>query len=76
MHGSRGVWEILILLTQFYYELKTKKSSLFFKKQMDKLNPIIMHMAFPLGSDGKQSAYNARDLGLIPGSGRFPWRRE
>ena len=35
-----------------------------------------MHMAFPVGSDGKQSAYNARDLGLIPGSGRFPWRRE
>ena len=26
---------------------------------------------FPGGSDGKESAYNARDLGLIPGSGRF-----
>ena len=26
--------------------------------------------------DGKESAYNAGDLGLIPGSGRFPWRRE
>ena len=24
------------------------------------------------GSDGKETAYNARDLGLIPGSGRFP----
>ena len=25
---------------------------------------------FPGGSDGKASAYNARDLGSIPGSGR------
>ena len=27
---------------------------------------------FPGGSDGKASAYNAGDLGLIPGMGRFP----
>ena len=27
---------------------------------------------FPSGSDGKASVYNARDLGLIPGLGRFP----
>ena len=27
---------------------------------------------FPGGSDGKESACNVRDLGLIPGSGRFP----
>jgi len=26
---------------------------------------------FPGGSDGKESACNAGDLGLIPGSGRF-----
>ena len=25
--------------------------------------------------DGKESACNAGDLGSIPGSGRFPWRR-
>ena len=31
---------------------------------------------FPGGSDGKVSAYNAGDLGSIPGSGRFPWRRK
>ena len=29
-------------------------------------------MDFPGGSDGKASVYNAGDLGLIPGSGRFP----
>ena len=27
---------------------------------------------FPGGSDGKEFACNAADLGLIPGSGRFP----
>ena len=31
-----------------------------------------MLMDFPGGSDGKASAYNVRDLGSIPGLGRFP----
>ena len=31
---------------------------------------------FPGGSEVKASARNAGDLGLIPGSGRFPWRRK
>ena len=30
------------------------------------------YLGFPGGSDGKESTCNARDLGLIPGSGRFP----
>ena len=30
----------------------------------------------PGGSEGKASAHNAEDLCLIPGSGRFPWRRK
>ena len=30
-------------------------------------------MGFPGGSDGKESAYNAGDLGLIPG--KIPWRK-
>ena len=29
-------------------------------------------MGFPGGSDGKESTYNAGDLGLIPGLGRSP----
>ena len=33
-------------------------------------------MGFPGGSDGKESACNVGDPGLIPGSGRFPWRRK
>ena len=35
-------------------------------------------MGFPDGSAGKESACNAGDTGLIPGSGRegkIPWRR-
>ena len=31
-----------------------------------------MFSHFPGGSDGKESAYNARDPGSIPGSGRSP----
>ena len=29
-------------------------------------------MGFPGGKDGKESICNVRDLGSIPGSGRFP----
>ena len=29
-------------------------------------------MDFPGGSEGKASVYNVRDLGSIPGLGRFP----
>ena len=31
---------------------------------------------FPGGSGVKVSVWNAGDLGLIPGSGRSPWRRK
>ena len=30
------------------------------------------YLDFPGGSDGKESAYNAGDPGLIPGLGRYP----
>ena len=36
---------------------------------MDRL-PIPVFLGFPDGSDGKESACNAGDLGLTPGSGR------
>ena len=32
----------------------------------------LISTGLPCGSDGKASAYNAGDLGLIPGSGRSP----
>ena len=34
--------------------------------------PIPVLMGFPSGSDGKESACNAGDLGSIPGLGRYP----
>jgi len=33
---------------------------------------LFVNHGFPGGSDGKESAYNSRDLGSIPGSGRSP----
>ena len=33
-------------------------------------------LGFPGGSEGKASACNVGDMGLIPGLGRNPWRRE
>ena len=35
-----------------------------------------IYAGFPGSPDGKESACNVGDLGLIPGLGRFPWRRE
>ena len=34
--------------------------------------PTAVFMDFPSGSDGKESACNSGDLGLIPGLGRSP----
>jgi len=34
--------------------------------------PTLVFLGFPCGSAGKESACNARDLGLIPGLGRSP----
>ena len=39
----------------------------------DHVNQILrQRLGFPGGSDGKESAYNAGDVGLIPGSGGSP----
>ena len=37
------------------------------------LTPVFL--GFPGGSDGKESACNAGDLGSIPGLRKIPWRR-
>ena len=39
---------------------------------MPKKVSLSLLQGFPSGSDGKASACNARDPGLIPGSGRSP----
>ena len=38
----------------------------------NKLHSSMLAQIFPGGLDGKASAYNAEDLGSIPGSGRSP----
>ena len=38
--------------------------------------PTPVFLGFPGGSDGKESACNAGDLGSIPGVGKIPWRRK
>ena len=40
------------------------------------IKPIYERLGFSGGSDGKKSTCNERDLGLIPGLGKIPWRRE
>ena len=42
------------------------------KESKRPLNTIMFYLGFPGGSDGKESAYNAGDLGSTPGSGRSP----
>ena len=39
---------------------------------MENLNALRMYMGFPGGSNDKESACNAGDLGMISGSGRSP----
>ena len=46
------------------------------QRERTNLTQIVFRVGFPGGWDGKESACNAGDLGLIPGSGKFPWRRE
>ena len=38
------------------------------------VNPLIISLDFPGGSDGKESACNVGDLRSIPGLGRSPWQ--
>ena len=40
------------------------------------LEVLPMSRSFLGVSDSKGSAYNAGNLGLIPGLGKFPWRRK
>ena len=46
-------------------------SSCFFEPSVSH-DALHISLDFPGGSDGKVSVYNVRDLGSIPGLGRFP----
>ena len=43
-----------------------------FRKKLLSLAPFYRGEGFPCGSAGKESTYNAGDLGTIPGLGRAP----
>ena len=72
---SLAFWHFFRILSLFIYfslnNCKGQKITLFV------LYKCSLHicLGFACGSDGKESAYGARDSGTIPGSGRWPWRR-
>ena len=61
--GSKTLGKVLPALKT----ITVSSSSFFFLKQV----PVLL-MGSPGGSEGKESACNAGDLGLIPGLGRSP----
>ena len=53
----RSSFQTILICVFFFFNLVT---------------PLVGHHGFPGGSDGKESACNAGDLGSIPGLGRSP----
>ena len=43
-----------------------------YSKDLGFYSVLCFNMGFPGGTDGKESACNGRDLGSIPGLGRYP----
>ena len=60
-----GMWYMLVPLGYGKF-----KSLPFFKTLFERLR------GFPGSSDGKASACNVGNLGLIPGRSKIPWRRK
>ena len=52
--------------------LQGKSAKLIYPEGLRMKEDLNLPLGFPGGSDGKASAYNAGDLGSIPGSGRSP----
>ena len=63
----RCVWTSLEASGVFQFDMWLRKHSVSVLLGLGHLSS-----CFPGGSDGKESACNAGDLGSIPGSGRFP----
>ena len=78
--------KLITLILSIYIQNTKLKLDIFFKRKKDEREgskgkhqrvPHFLHQqkwdqGFPGGSDGKESACNAGDLGSIPGWGRFP----
>ena len=65
-YGSWRTKEAIISLVPL------QKNHHWYKPLAPRLNLVIVIMGFPGGSDGRESACSAGDLGSIPGSGRSP----
>ena len=67
-------WAFFIVQPSHPYMTTGKTIALSRQTFVDKVIPLLFNMLsrFLGGSDGKASAYNAGDLGSIPGSGRSP----
>ena len=64
--GSSVLWILQVNVLEWVQIMKLN-----FKK-WNNYRFILVSKGFPCGSNGKESACNPGDLGLIPGSGRYP----
>ena len=72
--GTEEWWASVYGVTQSQTRLKRlSRSSSSWRR--DRL-PTLVFLGFPGGSAGRESACNAGDPGLIPGSGKIHWRRD
>ena len=69
-HSTILAWKIPWTEQSVGLQSRTRLSTFHFHFQVEMR--VYTYMGFPGGSDGKDSACNARDWGLIPGSGRSP----
>ena len=68
-HGRISQKEIQQFKKKYIYAI----FSIYFKMLIDHL---VLNGGLPGGSNGKEPACNAGDLGLIPSVGKIPWRRK
>ena len=66
-----GVWD---LGPTALHELEAQSPNLWIAKEVS--NSELLTVKVPAGSASKESACNARDLGLTLELGKIPWRRE
>ena len=74
-HASKVELKILWARLQYYVNREFPDVQTGFRKGRGTRNQIANIQGFPDSSDGKASAYNAGDLGSIPGSERSPGER-
>ena len=72
MRGILDHWEKV----NFWRKERDQGPEPSFTDQYSQYKLSVTFMGIPSGSDGKESACNARDPGSVPGSGKIPWRRE